>query len=424
MKKGFIKANRNKIRGKGKMCNLLKTTKKIFIITCVFVMSSFLSQLLLQIVYTKDFFEYLPKNEVNFNSILLKTFKKNKDENLIIAIDSNRFIGLSNNEDAYFIKDFKKNYKKLIYKITEKNFLSIAENFDGRYFYWIEGERRKGYLYQSCNWKLYAYDINTNTIYLIDKCNETSISANDDMKAKASVMWKDIFAYNGKVVYLNYEKDKKGIIYLVVKLFDMKTKKYSIIEKIPEKENRLIYPPSIYGDNIVWCISNITETHTMRTESGEIYLYNIKKKLKTKISPNNELVMPRIYKNYIIALRHINGISSQDQIVLCDISKTPIRWKIIVYPELYSVKNSNMIMFADPYISGGYLSWYGNYLKDSIYIFSLNDLKYYKIPYLKPQKGYSNYIMLYSENPSTNLFIRSYFKDNTNEKYSEYLILK
>ncbi|WP_238524891.1 hypothetical protein [Caldicellulosiruptor owensensis] len=56
----------------------------------------------------------------NFNNILLKTFKKDKDENLIIAIDSNRFIGLSNNEDAYFIKDFEKNYTKLIYKITEK----------------------------------------------------------------------------------------------------------------------------------------------------------------------------------------------------------------------------------------------------------------------------------------------------------------
>lgn len=410
------------------MCYMSKTTKKIFILTAVFILFSFLefinSQPLLQIVYCKDLFEYLPKKEGNFNNILLKTFKKNKDENLIIAIDSNRFVGLSNNEDAYFIKDLKKNHTKLIHKITEKNFLSIAENFDGRYFYWIEGERKKGYLYHSCNWKLYAYDINTDTIYLIDKCIETSISANDDMKAKASVMWRDIFAHNGKVVYLNYEKDKKGVIYLVVKLYDLKTKKYFVIEKIPEKENRLIYPPSIYGDNIVWCISNIIETHTMRTESGEIYLYNIEKKIKTKISPNNELVMPRIYKNYVIALRHINGISSQDQIVLCDISKAPIRWKIIVYPELYSMKNSNMITFADPYVSGGYLSWYGNYLKDGIYIFSLKDLKYYMIPYLKLQKGYSNYIMLYSETPSTNLFIRNYFKENTNKKYSEYLILK
>ncbi|WP_237699045.1 hypothetical protein [Caldicellulosiruptor kronotskyensis] len=159
------------------MCNISKTTKKIFILITVFILFSFLkfinSQPLPRIVYGKNLFEYFPKNEGNFNNILLKTFKKNKDENLIIAIDSNRFIGLSNNEDAYFIKDIKKNYTKLIYKITEKNFLSIAENFDGRYFYWIEGERKKGYLYLSCNWKLYGYDINTNTICLIDKCNET-----------------------------------------------------------------------------------------------------------------------------------------------------------------------------------------------------------------------------------------------------------
>lgn len=94
------------------MCNISKTTKKIFILITVFILFSFLkfinSQPLPRIVYGKNLFEYFPKNEGNFNNILLKTFKKNKDENLIIAIDSNRFIGLSNNEDAYFIKDIKK----------------------------------------------------------------------------------------------------------------------------------------------------------------------------------------------------------------------------------------------------------------------------------------------------------------------------
>jgi len=78
------------------MCNISKTTKKIFILITVFILFSFLkfinSQPLLRIVYCKDLFEYFPKNEGNFNNILLKTFKKNKDENLIIAIDSNRFM--------------------------------------------------------------------------------------------------------------------------------------------------------------------------------------------------------------------------------------------------------------------------------------------------------------------------------------------
>ncbi|WP_041737545.1 hypothetical protein [Caldicellulosiruptor owensensis] len=91
---------------------------------------------------------------------------------------------------------------------------------------------------------------------------------------------------------------------------------------------------------------------------------------------------------------------------------------------LYSAENTTNYTFADPYISGGYLSWYGNYLKDGIYIFSLKDLKYYKFPYLKVQKEFSNNIMLYSESPVINLFLRSYEKNNSPNSYTEYLMLK
>lgn len=406
-------------------------TPKIFILTIIIcVVSLFISNkevfssLKSATAQSKEMFEYFPKNEGRFSDILLKIFKRNKDENLIIAIDSNRFIGLSKEEDAYFVKDMRSGKKTIIHKITKKNFLSIAENWDGRYFYWIEGERKKGFLQQSCRWALYAYDITTNKKYLIDTCGEGNLPVTRDMKAKSSIMWRDIFGHNGKVVYVKYEKGNNGIVYQVIKVCDVATKKYFVVDKVPERENRFTYPPSIYDNNIVWCVSELVSTHSMATEDGEIYLYNLKTNVKRKISPNSELVMPRIYKNYVVALRLPNSIHSQTQIVLCDISKQPYKWKIIVYPSLYPTKNNTIFTFADPYISGGYLSWYGNYLKDGIYIFSLKDLKYYKIPYLKVQKEYSNNIMLYSESPTTSLFLRSYEKDNSLNSYSEYLILK
>ncbi|WP_237738245.1 MULTISPECIES: hypothetical protein [Caldicellulosiruptor] len=72
-------------------------------------------------------FEYFPKKERRFSDILLKTFKRNKDENLIIAIDSNRFIGLSKEEDAYFVKDMRSGKKNIIHKSKQPYKWKIIE---------------------------------------------------------------------------------------------------------------------------------------------------------------------------------------------------------------------------------------------------------------------------------------------------------
>ena len=87
------------------------------------------------------------------------------------------------------------------------------------------------------------------------------------------------------------------------------------------KDNKFMtyYVPDVSRDKIVWSVSTFKKKNA-HSENGEIYLYDLNTKSCQIISKGDEMLHPRIYENYVVALRKPNGENEGGELIIYDIS--------------------------------------------------------------------------------------------------------
>lgn len=103
-------------------------------------------------------------------------------------------------------------------------------------------------------------------------------------------------ANQNHICYSTFEKTD-GKIHRVIKLYDIKTKKFEIIDLVEDYKNRW-FSIDMSDEYISYSLS---ESRDNSKEFGKIYLYSLKNKSKEELVTDYNLLHPQIGKQYLVA---------------------------------------------------------------------------------------------------------------------------
>lgn len=222
------------------------------------------------------------------------------------------------------------------------------------------------------NWKLYIR--RGNQIVRIDEGRSFNIKTDVNLKLPPQ----KLTASENYLVYKTYDMlpdtESPGI---VIKLYDMKNDKCSVIYSAADFKNTQVSEPYIYKNHIVWSVSK-------GENRGDMYLYNTGSGSTSKLTENGALSNPIIWGDYIICS---SAGSSAPAITVLNFN-TGFK-KNIAFSDYTLFPKKEMHDYS---ADGGYVTWNSSYA-DTVSVYDIINDRLYQLKMSSPSGNEENSLL-------------------------------
>ena len=281
--------------------------------------------------------------KIKINDLNLPSNKIPSDFKLEYIIDRDKVV-LTKDNYVWIYNSNTGEAETLTTSLYKNNYIYTIKYFD-KWIVWAEQSDDE----MGSNWCLVAKNIESNEEIIVDKSRK---------RGNISYLYSpgNIEIFDKKIAYryTDYENNKNiGLI----KLFDLETRKATIVEKIIDIEDKFIGKVAIYNDKIVW-----TNPHTLSSDGNrkysfsDLYMYDINSKEKKKLIDKKYLLNSILYKDEVYAINYMNDIETE--IVRININNGEMDSIINKSSSIYSyMDDSDYFQIYEPIINNNILTW-------------------------------------------------------------------
>lgn len=239
---------------------------------------------------------------------------------------------------------------------------------------------------RGANWGLYFADLSTKKITKIDGYKEIDVPENAQY---SYFVPNNVFISPDRISYISWDYSPDGKVTSVIKLYTISSGKLEIIDYLNEDITKYAFGyPHISGDKMVWCKALVNPDGTY---TGYSILYDLKTKVKLKLSTKENIINPTINGNYIFAQGTPNKTFWDSEICIYDISKNEWIYKINNGYSEYSARDN--VYLTNLNTVGNYLVWDTGVL-NALVLFNKEDNKLYNIVPYSEKKEINNVQLL------------------------------
>lgn len=384
----------------------------------------------LLLISTQNFFfggcdsskSYTSSNKINVKKTELISLKNQNEYN----IPKNIFIDarLNKNELLMRKEDSKEIYTYNIKNSTITNFLKVnnPKNFihtvvcNSEWVVWVENETLiMNTENKPFKWNIIAYNIKTHEKLILDTSKFTTNKFNVPMFINYTPDQLTI-SNNDTVIYCKTSFENQKLI-SEIDMFDLKTKKQSIVSKAGAVIDELIADCCIYDDSIIWSkYSKYNETFEKRFTQyvySDLFIYNIKTNKIEQLTQNGFYTNPSLYKNDLVAIDVVDRTPAQkscwSNVIMMNLETKKIK---TIVNEKTSIIRSGLtdIYRSAPQINKQYISWSNNGLDNRfVYDYTKNNfLEVYNNNDTNPSdnssiyKMFDNLVLIYDQREDNN----------------------
>lgn len=259
---------------------------------------------------------------------------------------------------------------------------------------------------QSGSWMLYVRK--GNHITRIDQGKDFETNAEKDLKLPPQ----KLSASGNYLVYKTYdlETDPQELK-AVIKLYDMNADRGYVIFSLPYNKNTELSEPSVYGNHVVWSISN-------GNGRGDMYLYDISSGSTSKLTEKGSLLNPVIWGDYIVC----SSMGSDGPSIAVLNYNTGLK-KYIAFSDYTLFPKMEL---HDYTIGEGYVTWNSSYA-DTVSVYDMISDKVYELKKSAPSGNNDNSLLNIRLYGKTLVYTDHVFNKNNGKTVTEtnrYIILK